>query len=212
MPTPNSSPHSDPAPTRDSYLARLREMDQDTWSDLDRRFRIMVVNRARQAGLSEADAQDVAQNVFAAMAQNPPGPSPRTGSFRAWIRELTRWRIADRLREVGRQQARHIHREGPESAVNAIDALPADDEFARTWDGELDRHLREVALDRVARQVRPKALQAYQLTEQQGWEPSRVARELGISMATVYVQRFRVRKKLEKIWATLVAEVERSTA
>ncbi len=95
--------------------------------------------------------------------------------------------------------------------MNAIDALPADDEFARTWDGELTA-APEVALDRVARQVRPKALQAYQLTEQQGWEPSRVARELGISMATVYVQRFRVRKKLEKIWATLVAEVERSTA
>lgn len=196
------------APTRDSFLARLRALDADTWAELDRRYRVMIAARARGAGLNEADAQDVVQNVFAAMAQNPPGPSPRPGSFRAWIRELTRWKITDRLREVGRLKARHVDGGFRDTSTDPIQGVPAPDEFSRGWDRELDQHLHDLALDRVARKVRPKAFQAFQLTQYQGWEPSRVAKELGMATATVYVQRFRVLKRMEEELALLCAEVD----
>lgn len=203
----NAMPHPEADATRQSFLERLRGMDPKGWEELYRRYRQMIIARAMRAGLNPADAEDVVQTVFAAVAKNPPGPSPRTGAFRAWLREQTRWRITDKLREAGRHGVAPMPSEA-EGLTGPLDTLAADDDFARHWDAEFARHVHEVAQRRLAAEVSAEHLQIYQLTEEQGWSVSRVARQFRIAAATVYVVRHRVGSRLKAHVAAILRELD----
>lgn len=197
-------------PTRESFLVRLRDKDPDGWEELYRRYRDMILRRARAAGLNEADAEDVVQMVFASVARHPPGPSERAGSFRAWMREQTRWRITDRLREAGRRQAHAAHPEpaDPEPMPGPLDTLEAKDEFAQQWDSEFARHVHELAVGRLLKDVTAEHYQIYQLAEEQDWPVGRVARHFNLATATVYVVRHRVGIRLKGLIAEILAEID----
>lgn len=183
-------------------------MDPDGWEELYRRYRQMIEHRATGAGLGRADAEDVVQAVFTAIARTPPGPSRRPGEFRAWICEQTRWRIIDKLREVHRVPIPADAPAGADPEQSPIGRVPAADEFSRQWNEELARHVREVALRRIAAEITPEHLQIYQLTEEQGWPIRRVAAQFHVASATVYVIRHRVGARLREIAATILAELD----
>jgi RNA polymerase sigma-70 factor (ECF subfamily) len=217
-------PCSDPSlpateATRQSFLERVRVMDPNGWEELYRRYRLMIISRALQAGLGSADADDVVQNVFAAVARNPPGPSPWPGAFRSWLCEQARWRILDKHREMGRQVGESAiaaaGKAGPvlgaaasNGKVSGLESMPAQDEFARHWDEEFARHVTEVALRRVAAETSAEHVQMYQLLEEQGWKVREVARQFRVTMASVYVVRHRVGTKLKKHAAEILRQLD----
>lgn len=217
-------PRSDPSlpateATRQSFLERVRVMDPNGWEELYRRYRQMIVSRAVQAGLGSADADDVVQNVFAAVARNPPGPSPWPGAFRSWLCEQARWRILDKHRELGRHVSESAlqasGKAGPvlgtavsNGKVSGLESLAAQDEFARHWDEEFARHVAEVALRRVAAETPAEHVQMYQLLEEQGWKARAVARQFRVTMASVYVVRHRVGAKLKKHAAEILRQLD----
>ena len=56
--------------TRPSLLFRVREWnDSVSWEEFHRLYRRLIYGRARRAGLSHADAEDVAQDVFKRVAE-----------------------------------------------------------------------------------------------------------------------------------------------
>lgn len=187
-------------------------MDPDGWEELYRRYRLMIEVRAARAGLNPADAEDVVQIVFASVAHTPPGPSPRPGAFRSWLCEQTRWRIFDKLREIGRHPSSSTSSAAPGDPHGApaspLDTLAARDEFIRQWDAEFITHIREMAQRRIATEVTPEHLQIFQLTEEQGWPVGRVARQFQIAPATVYVIRHRIGNRLRTIAASILRNLD----
>ena len=61
----------------------------------------LIYNAATQAGLTDAEAQDVVQETLIAVWKNMPrfAYGPVKGSFKVWVRQQTAWRIKGQLRK-----------------------------------------------------------------------------------------------------------------
>src|SRR3954466_4782858 len=153
-----SRPFSNPGTsllTRPSLLLRVREWnDRASWEEFHRLYRRLVYGRARRAGLSHADAEDVAQEVFKRVAETIKDFdfNPERGSFRGWLMKLTQWRIADKFASLPPPPAIKPGSCDDSSARTAtIERLPAPIEDEDEWDREWQQHVLAAAAERVAR-------------------------------------------------------------
>src|SRR5262245_49160086 len=104
----NSAPESDPLKTRASLLARLGDVsDRVAWEQFIELYGGLVYGFVRQRGLQDADAADLTQEVFMAVAQaravNGWEYDPRRGSFRGWLFGITRHKLARFLKRLAAQ-------------------------------------------------------------------------------------------------------------
>src|SRR6266545_5812570 len=97
--------------TRPSLLARLKDWSQQTaWREFDHDYAPLLRNVASKAGLTDAEADEVAQETLIAVAKKIGEfkHAGNRGSFRAWLYQQARWRIADQFRARARA---YPHRE-----------------------------------------------------------------------------------------------------
>lgn len=189
--------------TRPSLLFRVREwQDSASWEEFHRLYRRLVYGRSRRAGLDHADAEDVAQDVFKRVAETIADfdTNPERGSFRGWLMQLTQWRIADKFESKGR-----LPTSGPSPPPAAatkrdtgtIERAPAPVADEDEWDREWQQHVLSMGLERLARQVKPRHFQVFELYVRQGWPVLKVSAELEINPASVYVIGHRLTKQLK---------------
>ena len=99
-------------PTRPSLLSRLGDwQDDESWREFFDTYWRLIYNVSRKSGLSDAESQDVVQNTFVYLSRRMPRfKYDRTkGSFKSWLRVVTRSRIiAFRRRE---RSGELLHRE-----------------------------------------------------------------------------------------------------
>lgn len=211
----HSTVQDDSLRTRDSLIARLRDLDDaDSWSDFHQTYERVVRGLARKRGLTEAEAEEVAQEVFKRIAETIHDfeRSARSGSFRRWLYQLARWRSDDKIRERGRIPVAPLpDQTGTDSGQEpAIDRLPDPNDSAETLEAEARRQLLRAALDRLRKRVSARDLQIFQLLVLEEWTPSKAAQFFGISTALVYVVRHRVgqllRSELDSIRKRLAAD------
>jgi RNA polymerase sigma factor (sigma-70 family) len=187
--------------TRPSLLFRVREWsDSASWEEFHRLYRRLIYGRARRAGLSHADAEDVAQDVFKRVAETIRDfdTNPERGSFRGWLMKLTHWRIADKFKS--RRVLPSPTGEGPEpigDEAALVENVPAPTAEEDEWDREWQQHILAAATERLARQVRPLHFQVFDLYVLQDWPLLRVTKELRISPASVYVIGHRLKHRLK---------------
>ena len=90
--------NTDLNPTRYSLLSRLQDWDdQDSWRDFFDTYWRLIYSVAIKSGLTETEAQDVVQETVVCVAKDI-GKFKRDrdrGSFRGWLRNLTRFFAAD---------------------------------------------------------------------------------------------------------------------
>src|SRR5882762_6651756 len=89
-------------PTRRSLLNRLKNWDdQESWKDFFDTYWRLIYSVAVKAGLTQAEAQDVVQETVICVAKDIHKfrRDRALGSFKGWLRNITRWRIADQLRK-----------------------------------------------------------------------------------------------------------------
>src|SRR5438552_5027070 len=83
--------------TRASLLARLgNPQDRAAWQQFVELYGSLVYGFARRRGLQDADAADLTQDVFLAVARSAGRweYDPRLGTFRGWLYGLTRNKVA----------------------------------------------------------------------------------------------------------------------
>src|SRR3954451_12892779 len=83
--------------TRLSLLVRLENPeDHAAWQQFVELYGRLVYGFARERGLQDADAADLTQEVFLAIAPKAGrwGYDPAQGSFRAWLYGVTRHKLA----------------------------------------------------------------------------------------------------------------------
>ena len=99
-------PTDDPIPTRYSLLSRLQNWDdEDSWKDFFDTYWRLIYSVAIKSGLNATEAQDVVQETVISVAKDLHKfkRDRSLGSFKGWLRNITRWRIADQLRkQIGR--------------------------------------------------------------------------------------------------------------
>ena len=83
--------------TRQSLVERLADWgDQQRWQEFFDLYSRLIYGVARRAGLTEVEAQEAVQETVLSVAKNVTKYNPAAGSFKGWLLQLTRWRIAEK--------------------------------------------------------------------------------------------------------------------
>ncbi len=183
-------PGDESIPTRQSLLNRLKNCDDhESWSEFFNTYWRLIYSVALKAGLTETEAQEVVQETVIRVSKSMPEftYNPEAGSFKAWLLNLTRWRITDQLRKRRREQSASWDQEKMEELVD-----PRGLHLERVWDEEWEKNVMETALQRVKAQVSPKQYQIFDLYVLKKWPVPKVASLLGVSPGQVYMARHRI--------------------
>src|SRR5471032_3311695 len=124
--------------TRASLLFRLRDWkDAASWEEFYRLYRRLVYGLARRAGLMHDEAEEVTQDVFKRVAETIQNfeSDPARGSFRGWLMNLTRWRIADKFRQRPPVGGRTIVHRSNVDHTGTVERLP-DPQTYDSWETE----------------------------------------------------------------------------
>ena len=188
--------------TRRSLVERLADGgDQRRWQEFFDTYWKLIYSAARQSGLTDTEAQEVVQETVITVAKNIDKLKydPAIGSFKGWLLQITRWRIADqfRKREPGNvkrprspdDRATATIERVPDSRVIDLDAV---------WEAEWKENLFETAIARVKKQVEPKQYQIFDCYVRKEWPAQKVAERLRINIGEVYLARHRVGALLKK--------------
>lgn len=190
-----NTPIEDSLQTRASLLGRLRDLDDaDSWSEFYHTYERVVRGLARKRGLSEAEAEEVAQEVFKRIAETIHNfePGDRVGSFRRWLYQLARWRSDDKIRERGRLDVEPITDSSSSQTSNPTHRIPDSEDADHLAEAEARHQLLRAALDRIQSRVSSRDLQIFQMFVLDEAPASKVAEFFGISTNSVYVVRHRV--------------------
>ncbi len=181
--------------TRASLIVKLRDpSDKTAWSEFVALYEPLVYRLARQKGLQDADAHDLCQEVFRAVAQAVDRWEQGRGSFRGWLSRIARNLLINFLT---RRQFQ-FRGSGATSVMELLDALPAHDLSASAlFEAEYQRRVFQWAADDVRGEFTPSTWQAFWQTAVEDRSPSQVAVELGLSVGAVYIARSRVLARLK---------------
>jgi RNA polymerase sigma factor (sigma-70 family) len=180
-------------------LSRLQNRDdQDSWKDFFDTYWRLIYSIALKSGLTEAEAQDVVQETIICIAKDIEKfkRDRALGSFKGWLRNLTRWRIADQLRRREPATAASAENANP-SELTQMDH-PADEGLEKVWDAEWQTNLMAAALERVKRRVREEHYQIFDFSVVRQWPATKVAKALGVNIAQVYLAKHRVLMLVKK--------------
>jgi RNA polymerase sigma-70 factor (ECF subfamily) len=195
-------------PTRRSLLTRLKHWDdQEGWQDFFNTYWRLIFGVARQAGLNDAEAQEVVQLTVIAVAEKMKSGEfkydPKRGSFKAWLLTQTQWRVSDQFRKRRQHAERHPNLEAKTELMESVPDEAAEERIARCWEAEWESNLMQVALERVQPRVAARTFQLFQLHVRKDWSVADVAKRLGVSKAQVHLAKHRVsimlRKELTKL-------------
>jgi RNA polymerase sigma factor (sigma-70 family) len=190
---------TDSPATRQSLLVRLKDpRDGQAWSEFVAIYAPLIDRLARANGLQAADAADIAQEVFRAVAGaiDRYDPDPARGSFRGWL-----FRIARNLM-INLLAARRIRPQatGDSDVQEMLDRVPAPDGAETAFfDLEYRRRIFVWAADQIRDEFRESTWQAFWLTAVEGQTPRVAAEASGISVGAVYIAKSRVMARLKSI-------------
>jgi RNA polymerase sigma factor (sigma-70 family) len=198
-----SSPTEDSVPTRYSLLSRLKNReDQESWRDFFDTYWRLIYSVAVKAGLTESEAQDVVQETVISVARDIHKfkRDRKLGSFKGWLRNVTKWRIADQFRKREPSMWRKSEPGPREFQSTDVADLPDTSQAAleAAWDEEWRANLLEAAAERVKRRVKEEHYQMFDLYAVRGWPVQKVARMLGVSTGRVYLAKYRVAALIKK--------------
>jgi RNA polymerase sigma-70 factor (ECF subfamily) len=183
-------------PTRASLIQRLKNwQDEASWQEFFDTYWKLIYGLARKSGLNDEDAQDVVQETLLSVANQMPNfkYDPQIGSFKAWLRQTIRWRVADHIRKrMPRTVSLQAETETEDSSV--LHEIP--DNTGKTMDAlyeqEWQKNLLDAAVSRVKRKLDPKRYQIFDFYVNRDWPPEKVAAALNISVDQVYLAKHRV--------------------
>ncbi len=199
--------------TRATLLERLRNwQDQASWQQFFDTYWKLIFGVARAAGLTRAEAEDVVQETMVAAAKYLPNfkYDPAIGSFKAWLLNMTRWRIADQFKKrVPCSDSPGVSMPKTASDTDFLNRIPdpKTEALDAVWEAEWQTNLLEAAVANVRRRTDPHQFQLFDLYVNREWSPERVVRTLGVSANQVYLAKHRVTELIQDEVRRLEKEV-----
>ena len=192
--------------TRRSMVERLGDWnDRKRWQQFFDSYWRLIHGTARKAGLTEAEAQEVVQETLITVAKkiDQLKYDPEIGSFKGWLLNITRWRIADQFRKRkpdAQRAGAGLTRRDEEARTATIERIadPAALDLDTVWDEEWRKNVVAAAVARVKRKVDPRQYQIFDCYVFKQWPAQKVAAELRVSVAQVYLVKHRLAGLLKK--------------
>lgn len=187
---------ADSSGTSLSLLARLRDSDSDLgWEEFVRRYRPRICGWCRHWGLSDADAEDVTQEVLMQISQQMKTfRYDASGRFRSWLKTVV-WRAWAKFLK---SRERNLALPNGVDLLHSVHSLEARDDLIQRVEHEAARELMDLAITSVRPKVNPNTWSAFQLMTFENLSGAEVALQLTMSEASVFVARSRVQKMILK--------------
>ena len=193
--------------TRRSLVDRQANWeDRKHWQEFFDTYWKLIYSAARKSGLTDAEAQEVVQETIITVAKRVEQLryDPAIGSFKGWLLQIIRWRIADqfRKRQPGQQQRA---RSQPDRATATIERVADSNavDLDALWEREWQQNLLSAAITRVKKKIDPKQFQIFDCYVRKEWPAQKVADTLRVNVGQVYLARHRVGALLKKEIKTL---------
>ena len=188
--------------TRRSLVDRLVNWDdRKHWQEFFDSYWKLIYSVARKSGLTDAEAQEVVQETVITVAKNIAKLKydPAVGSFKGWLLQITRWRIADQFRKREPGNAKSLRNAGDRMTAT-IERIPDSQavDLDAVWEAEWKDNLFQAAIARVKKKVDPKQFQIFDCYVRKEWSAQKVAEQLRVSVGQVYLARHRVAAVLKK--------------
>jgi RNA polymerase sigma-70 factor (ECF subfamily) len=187
-----------------SLLERIASRNQEEdWNRLLSIYRPFIDQQVRRYPQLLDQADDIAQEIAMLLLRELPNfQRQRTGSFRAWLRQVA----VNQLRNASRKRKSQPIAIGDSPNIDAmLDELSDPASLAaQRWDAEHDREVLRRVVEIVRQDVNPthwRAFQAHVLDEK---PVALVAKELGISENVVLLAKSRITKKMQLEAAGLI--------
>ena len=184
--------------TQPSLLIRLRDQgDERAWAEFTEIYAPLVQQLAQRRGLQDADAQDLCQDVFRAVARAIEhfDPDPARGSFRGWLSRIAGNLIINLLAA----QRRHPRGSGDTDIQRLLEEQPdLLAEESALFESEYRKRLLAWAAERVRGSFSEAMWQAFWRTGVEGQPVKEVAEALGMSIGTVYQYKSRVVARIRR--------------
>jgi RNA polymerase sigma-70 factor (ECF subfamily) len=184
-----------------SLLARLQLREPEAWQRLVRLYYPLVRQWCRRSGLQAADAADVAQEVFRALAGGVERFERDEGrnSFRGWLCGITKRQL---LAYYRRNKGRPAASGGTEAQLRLAETPEEELSSVADAPGERAGVLRR-ALALVRGDVEEHTWQAFWRSAVEGQSPAVIAADLGVSVNTVYLAKARLLRRLREEFGDL---------
>ena len=198
------SPPATPMPstdstTRASLLVRIRDpRDAEAWAQFNRVYGPLIFRFARKHGCQDSDAADLTQEVLREVCRKIGqfDYDRELGRFRGWLLTIARCTVA----QMRRARSRNTYGTGDSAMLRQLENIPDESTgIEHVWNQEFERTLFEWAAEQVRDQVDETTWEAFHRTAVNGQKPAGVARELHVSIGSVYVARNRVLNRIQKL-------------
>jgi RNA polymerase sigma-70 factor, ECF subfamily len=182
------------AETRVSLIERVRNnADEVAWAEFFAIYHPLLMAYVRKRGVSEHDAADIVQDVFArlvpALAEFQ--FDAERGRFRTWLWRVTHNAFADWVRRKSTQG--RAEQAWAEQAIVAVE-----DGLSTEWDLLYRRHILEIAIARVRASTQAVTWACFEGKILAGRPAADVAQATGVSTNAVYVNASRVLSRLRE--------------
>jgi RNA polymerase sigma factor (sigma-70 family) len=188
--------------TRRSLVDRLANWDdQRRWQEFFDTYWKLIYSTSRKSGLTDVEAQEVVQETVITIAKKigKLKYDPSIGSFKGWLLQITRWRIADQFRKREPENTKRAQA-SEESQTATIERVPDSNviNLDALWEKEWQENLFAAAIARVRKKVDPKQFQIFDCYVRKDWPAQKVAERLHVNIGQVYLTRHRISALLKK--------------
>jgi RNA polymerase sigma-70 factor, ECF subfamily len=183
--------------TRESLILRLPSAaDAQAWREFVDLYEPLLLRFAKRRGLQDADAREVAQNVFISVAKAVEKwrPDQERGRFRAWLFRIARNHVINWVTKRA-----SVQRLGTSFPAGFQD--PADISASAQHSAEMEyrREMFRLAAAQVRESFSENSWNAFWRTSVLDEPIDLVAGEIGISTGAIYVARSRVLARIRSI-------------
>ncbi len=184
--------------TQPSLLLRIRDaQDALAWSQFADLYVPLIHSFARKYGLQEADAADVTQEVLRRIAHavKDLNYDPRRGSFRAWLYTVVRNQVR---KSLGQRRPYDCGTGGTAAQILMEEQHFSEEDSTADWDAAYEKRMFAYAAAQVRGDFKDATWQAFWLTGVEGRSAKEVAKQLGMTVAAVYLAKGRVMARLKE--------------
>lgn len=193
--------------TSTHLLDGLKKPENRTiWKQFVQRYQPMLESYARRFGLSDADAQDAAQQTLVAFSSSyQAGQYQRDkGRLRVWLFGIARNQIKNLARKKGRQEKNIAQ---PLSQTDFFANVDDENQLERIWEEEWRQAVLRQCLEEVRKEFDDKSIDAFERFAWKGIPAQEVGEQLDMTPNAVFIAKHRIMKrirellpKMEELW------------